>query len=176
MNSEDMLGRWQAEEAAIRERLRATAASPPEPARLAAMSGLEVLRRLRREVPGSPMADTLGLLLVDVAHGRAVFQGAPRREHYNPHGTVHAGWFATMLDSAVGCAVHSVLPPGRGYTTLELKLNMVRALTDAVPLVRAEGQVLHAGRRTATAEARLTGPDGRLHAHASTTCLLFERS
>jgi uncharacterized protein (TIGR00369 family) len=96
-------------------------------------------------------------------------------KHYNPMGTVHGGWFATLLDSAVGCAVHSTLPAGKGYTTLELKLNLVRALTDAVPLVRAEGRVLHAGRQVATAEGRLVGPDDRLYAHATTTCLIFDR-
>jgi len=96
-------------------------------------------------------------------------------KHYNPLGTVHGGWFATLLDSAVGCAVHSTLPAGKAYTTLELKLNIVRALTDAVPLVRAEGKVLHAGRQVATAEGRLVGPDGRLYAHATTTCLIFDQ-
>jgi uncharacterized protein (TIGR00369 family) len=89
-------------------------------------------------------------------------------------GSVHGGWFATLLDSAVGCAVHTTLPAGRAYTTLELKINIVRALTDRVPLVRAEGQVVHVGRQTATAEGRLVGHDGRLYAHATTTCLIFD--
>jgi len=89
-------------------------------------------------------------------------------------GTVHGGWYATLLDSAVGCAVHSTLPAGKAYTTLELKVNLVRALTDRVPLVRAEGKVVHVGSRTATAEGRLTGVDGKLYAHASTTCLISD--
>jgi uncharacterized protein (TIGR00369 family) len=108
--------------------------------------------------------------------GLAVFQGRPQRKHYNPLGSVHGGWFAALLDSAVGCAVHSTLPAGKGYTTLELKLNFVRPLTDAVPLVRAEGKVLHVGRQVATAEGRLEGPDGKLFAHATTTCLIFDRT
>ena len=88
-------------------------------------------------------------------------------------GTVHGGWYATLLDSALGCAVHSALPQGKGYTTLELKVNMIRALTPQVPRVRAEGRVIHLGGQTATADARLVGPDGKLYAHASTTCLVF---
>jgi len=139
------------------------------------MSGLEMLRaRLRGELPGAPIGETLDFLLIEVSEGVAVFQGRPRREFYNPHGVVHGGWFATLLDSAVGCAVHTTVPAGRRYTTLELKLNIVRALTDAVPLVRVEGRVLHAGRSTATADGRLVGPDGKLYAHASTTCLMFD--
>jgi uncharacterized protein (TIGR00369 family) len=87
---------------------------------------------------------------------------------------VHGGWCATLLDSAVGCAVHSTLPAGKGYTTLELKVNMVRPLTDAVPLVRAEGKIIHTGRQVAMAEGRIVGPDGKLYAHATTTCLIFD--
>jgi uncharacterized protein (TIGR00369 family) len=107
--------------------------------------------------------------------GIAVFQGRPQLKHYNPLGSVHGGWFATLLDSALGCAVHSTLPAGKAYTTLELKVNIVRALTDAVPFVRAEGRVIHLGRQVATAEARLIGPDGKLYAHATTTCLIFDQ-
>lgn len=91
-------------------------------------------------------------------------------------GAVHGGWFATLLDSAVGCAIHTTLPAGKGYTTLELKVNMVRPLNDSVPLVRAEGKVIHAGHQVATAEGRLVGPDGKLYAHATTTCLIFDPS
>lgn len=88
---------------------------------------------------------------------------------------MHGGWFATLLDSALGCAVHTTLPPGRAYTTLEFKVNLVRALTAQVPLVRAIGRVVHRGRQVMTAEAELVGHDGRLYAHASTTCLVFDR-
>ena len=89
-------------------------------------------------------------------------------------GTVHGGWFATLLDSALGCAVQTMLPAGQAYTTAELRVNIVRPLSDKVPRVRAEGQVIHCGGRMATAEARLTGPDGKLYAHGSTTCFIFE--
>jgi uncharacterized protein (TIGR00369 family) len=89
-------------------------------------------------------------------------------------GGMHGGWYATLLDSCVGCAVHTTLPVGRGYATLELKLNLVRPVGPDVPLVRAEGRVLHGGRQVATAEGRLVGPDGKLYAHATTTCLVFD--
>jgi uncharacterized protein (TIGR00369 family) len=129
---------------------------------------------LSGELPHAHIARTLDFLLIEVAHGRAVFQGTPGEAHLNPMGSVHGGWYATLLDSALGCAVHSALPQGKAYTTLELKVNMIRALTPKVPRVRAEGRVIHLGGQTATAEARLLGPDGKLYAHASTTCLLFD--
>ena len=87
---------------------------------------------------------------------------------------MHGGWFATLLDSALGCAVASMLPAGKAYTTAELKVNIVSPLSDKVPLVRAEGRIIHAGRRMATADARLTGADGTLYAHATTTCFIFD--
>jgi uncharacterized protein (TIGR00369 family) len=128
------------------------------------------------ELPRPPIGDTLDFVPIHFERGLAVFQGRPQWKHYNPLGTVHGGWFAALLDSAVGCAVHSTLPAGKGYTTLELKLNIVRPLTEAVPLVRAEGKVVHGGRQVATAEGRLVGPDGKLYAHAITTCLIFDRA
>jgi uncharacterized protein (TIGR00369 family) len=103
-----------------------------------------------------------------------VFQGRPQLRHYNPLGTVHGGWIATLLDSCVGCAVHVSLPAGKGYTTAELKVNYVRAVTEKVGLVRAIGSVIHLGNRMATADGRLVGPDGTLYAHASTTCFIFD--
>ena len=124
-------------------------------------------------LPAAPIAQTLDFIGIKVEPGFAIFQGQPLHRHYNPLGSVHGGWFATLLDSALGCAVHSQLPAGKAYTTLEFKVNLVRALTVDVPRVRAEGKVIHAGSQTATAEARLVGPDGRLYAHATTTCLIF---
>ena len=97
-----------------------------------------------------------------------------KKRHYNPIGTVHGGWIATLLDSCVGCAVHSTLPAGKAYTTAELKVNYVRAVTARVPLLRAIGTVIHVGGRMATADGRLVGPDGKLYAHASTTCFIFD--
>ena len=128
------------------------------------------------ELPAPPIGETMDFVPVHMEPGIAIFQGRPQLRHYNPLGTVHGGWFCTLLDSALGCAVHTTLPAGMGYTTLELKVNMLRPLTDAVPLVRAEGKVIHAGRQVATAEGRIVGPDGRLYAHATTTCMIFDHS
>lgn len=174
MQENDVIEQWIHEEQAVRARLRP--ANAPRPTlRPAGLSGLEVLDAIfAGELPPPPMGETLDFVPIRMTPGEAVFQGRPHRRHYNPLGTVHGGWFATLLDSAVGCAVHSTLPPGKAYTTLELKTNIVRALTDRVPLVRAEGRVVHAGNQVATAEGRLFGPDGRLYAHASTTCLVFD--
>ena len=174
MQENDVIEQWNHEEQAVRARLRP--ANAPRPTlRPAGLSGLEVLDAIfAGELPPPPMGETLDFLPIRMTPGEAVFQGRPQRRHYNPLGTVHGGWFATLLDSALGCAVHTCMPPGRGYTTAELGVNLVKALTPRVPRVRAEGRVLHCGRQLATAEARLVGPDGTLYAHATTTCLVFE--
>ena len=174
----DASQRWEAEEAAVRARNASGGQSGPGVARyeqVAGKSGLEVFEGIfAGELPFPPIGATMDFIAVHVEKGNAVFQGRPSERFYNPLGTVHGGWFAAMLDSAVGCAVHSALPAGKSYTTLELKVNMIRALTKAVPLVRAEGSVIHVGGQVATAEARLVGPDGKLYAHATTTCLVFD--
>lgn len=145
------------------------------PDQVAGKNGLEVFAMMfAGEIPYPPIAETLDFQLIEVSHGRAVFQGTPLLKHYNPLGSVHGGWFATLLDSALGCAVHTTLEAGRGYTTAELKVNITRPLSTKVPLVRAIGQVIHLGKRMATADARLVGADGKLYAHASTTCFLFD--
>jgi len=175
MSPEVTLARWREEEEVIASKL-AGDVGWATPKQIEGLSGLEVFEAIfAGRLPRPPIGDTLDFMPIHIERGLAVFQGRPQAKHYNPLGTVHGGWFATLLDSAVGCAVHSTLPAGKGYTTLELKLNLVRALTDAVPLVRAEGRVLHAGRQVATAEGRLVGPDDRLYAHATTTCLVFDR-
>ncbi len=176
MNSEETLARWQAEEAAVRARLQ-TVPGVASTVQVAGRSGLQILEALLAgDLPLPPMAVTLDCVPVRIEPGQAVFQGRPGARHYNPMGTVHGGWFATLLDTAMGCAVHSTLPASKAYTTLELKLNLVRALTEATPMVRAEGRLVHGGRRVATAEGQLFGPDGKLYAHASTTCLIFDQT
>ncbi len=102
-----------------------------------------------------------------------MFAGVPGYRHYNPIGAVHGGYAATLLDSALGCAVHSSLQRGEGYTTLELKLNMVRALTKDTGRITAEGRLLHRGRTVATAEGYLRDAEGKLYAHGTTTCMIF---
>ncbi|MEO8856283.1 MAG: PaaI family thioesterase [Burkholderiaceae bacterium] len=172
----DTLEAWLAQERAVEAGLRAGAGCcGGDVQQVAGRSGLETMQAmLRGELPSPPIAQTLSFMLVEVGPGRAVFQGTPKLEHYNPLGSVHGGWFATLLDSAMGCAVHTMMPAGRGYTTAELGVNLVRAITAKVPRVRAEGKVLHCGRQLATAEARLVGPDGTLYAHGTTTCLVFD--
>jgi uncharacterized protein (TIGR00369 family) len=171
-----MLEEWLAAEAAQRQ-LNDNGAGPgvATPEQVAPLDGLSVMRAMMRgELPHPPIAQTLDFMLIEVNHGHAVFQATPGFAHYNPLGSVHGGWFATLLDSALGCSVHTALPAGKAYTTLELKVNLIRALTTKVPRVRAEGRVIHVGGQTATAEARLVGPDGKLYAHGSTTCLVFD--
>jgi uncharacterized protein (TIGR00369 family) len=172
----DALATWLAQEAEVHARMEAgVGCGVATPQQVMGRTGLEVLQAmLRGELPYPPIAKTLDFSLLEVGEGRAVFQGTPKLAHYNPLGSVHGGWFATLLDSALGCAVHTMMPPGRGYTTAELGVNLVRAITTKVPRVRAEGRILHCGRQLATAQARLVGPDGTLYAHATTTCLVFE--
>ncbi|MES2878996.1 MAG: PaaI family thioesterase [Pseudomonadota bacterium] len=176
MNKINHLDTWLAQEQAIRAVLDAGAG--PGVARrdqIEGKTGLALMQAmLQGELPYPPIAQTLDFCLVEVGHGHAVFQGTPGVAHLNPMGTVHGGWFATLLDSALGCAVHSRMAAGQGYTTAELSVNIVRALTPKVSRVRAEGKVIHCGRQLATAEAKLFGPDGTLYAHATTTCLVFE--
>jgi uncharacterized protein (TIGR00369 family) len=124
------------------------------------------------EIPHAPIAELLGMELVELGEGRATFALDPAERHYNPLGTVHGGIAATLLDSAMGCAVHTTLSEGDRYTTLELKVNFVRAITEATGRVVASGSVIHRGGRIATAEARLTDEDGRLLAHGTSTCLI----
>jgi len=171
---EDILAQWRADEAALRAR-RTLPSGIASPAMMAGKNGLQQMQALLDgQAPPPPISETLDFTLIAVEDGKAVFQGRPQFKHYNPLGGVHGGWFATLLDSALGCAVHTTLPAGRGYTTLEFKVNLVRGLNDKVPLVRAIGRVVHRGRQVTTAEADLVGHDGRLYAHATTTCLLFD--
>jgi uncharacterized protein (TIGR00369 family) len=169
---EQTLAAWQAQEAAIRAKLGPPGVSTLE--QLKATSGIEFLQRIwSGELPSPPIGTTMDFVPIEGEPGRVVFQGTPGRQHYNPLGSVHGGYFCTLLDSAVGCAVQSMLPKGMGYTTLEIKVNLIRALTDKTGPVRAEGKVIQVGGRVGIAEGRLTDVDGKLYAHASTTCLIF---
>lgn len=141
---------------------------------LMSTDGLTFLKRMvDGELPAPPICETLGFSLVEVDTGRAVFACVPEFRHYNPIGVVHGGLAATLLDSALGCCVQTTLAKGEGYTTLELKVNMVRALTKDTGRVTAESRVVHRGRNTATAEAYLRDAAGKLYAHGSTTCMIF---
>jgi uncharacterized protein (TIGR00369 family) len=147
---------------------------PDQKPAAAPMSGVAFLQAIMRgDQPPAPIAELMGFRLCEVEVGRVAFEGKPALCHYNPIGTVHGGYAATLLDSAMGCAVHSALEAGMGYATLEIKVNLVRPITVETGPVRAEGALLHRGRRTATAEARLVDAGGRLLAHATCTCLLY---
>lgn len=175
-NLDDEEGSWAEQEARVRARIAAgVGAGVARREDAARMSGLEFMRAmLRGELPYPHMADTLGFVIVGVSEGRAVFQGTPDARHLNPMGTVHGGWYATMLDSALGCAVHTAMPAGRAYTTAELGLNLVRGAAPGREPLRAVARVIHAGRQLATAEGRVVDAAGRVYAHGTTTCLVFE--
>jgi uncharacterized protein (TIGR00369 family) len=148
----------------------------PAPALSAArtMSGIAYLKAIQSgELPPPPISALVGMTTVEVDEGRVVFRAEPAEYHYNPLGTVHGGIAATLLDSAMGCAVQSLLPAGTGYTTLEIKVNYLRPITSATGTVTCEGKVIHMGGRTATAEARLTDTAGKLYAHGTTTCIIL---
>ncbi len=137
--------------------------------------GIDLLRgMLEQRYPAPPIAKSMGFILTEVDHGRAVFEGTATADFFNPLGTIHGGWTATILDSALGCCVHSVIKAGQAYTTVEMKVNYVRALMPDTGRVRCEGKVIHAGSRIATSEARLVDGKGRLIAHATETCMIFE--
>ena len=176
MSMSNQLEAWLAQEREVLAQLEAgVGPGVAKPEQVAGKSGLEFMQAvLGGELPYAPIARTLDFTLVEVGAGLAIFQGTPGPAHLNPMGTIHGGWYATLLDSALGCAVATMLPAGRAYTTAELSVNLVRAIGPKAPRVRAEGKVIHCGRQLATAEGRLYGPDGTLYAHATTTCLVFD--
>lgn len=138
-------------------------------------SGLELFRRmLRGELPPAPIAHVLDFALVEAEKGRVVFQSHPAKDFYNPAGTIHGGWQATLLDSCMSCAVQTQLEAGQAYTTLEIKVNFVRAMNDQAGPVRAEGSVIQVGRQIGIAEGKLYDAAGKLYAHGTTTCLIFD--
>ena len=138
------------------------------------LSGIDFLRGVRDgTIQAAPIAELVGMKLVEVDPGRAVWEVVPGEQHYNPIGTVHAGIAATLLDSAMACAVHSSIPLGKSYTTLEFKINLVRAVTIKSGTLRAIGKLVHGGKTTATAEARLEDAAGKLYAHGTTTCIIL---
>jgi uncharacterized protein (TIGR00369 family) len=138
-------------------------------------TGLEFLRDIISGVlPLPPIGKALNFFPVEAEEGRMVFQGTPKFDFYNPIGSIHGGWACTLLDSCMSCAVQTILKKGFAYTTGELKVNMVRPLTEKTGPVRAEGRIIHPGRQLATAEGKIFGPDGKLYAHGTTTCLIFQ--
>jgi uncharacterized protein (TIGR00369 family) len=145
---------------------------PIEQAR--AMDGLTLFKGLLEgRFPAPPIGKALGFRVSEVELGRVVFDYTPVFDHYNPLGTVHGGIAATLLDSVMGCCIHSTLKAGIGFTTLEIKVNYVRAMTDKTGPVKAEGKVINVGARIGTSEGKLYDGAGKLLAHGTTTCLIF---
>lgn len=143
-------------------------------AQFATLTGLELLRAMRDgAVPPAGIGLALDFRIHDVDPGRVTFVGRPDARFFNPLGQVHGGYAATLLDSCMGCAIHSQLAAGIGYTTLEIKVNYIRAMSDRTGEVTAEGRAIHVGRQTATAEGFLRDAAGKLIAHGTTTCIVF---
>jgi uncharacterized protein (TIGR00369 family) len=158
--------------------VREISVSWSDPAALAtagrSMAGIDFLRAIRDgDLPAAPIAVLLGFRLTEVEPGHVVFECTPGEQHYNPIGVVHGGLAMTLLDSAMGCCVQTRMPAGSGYTTLEAKTNLVRAITDKTGPLRAIGKVVHVGGRIATAQGRLEDVSGKLYAHATTTCIVL---
>ncbi len=171
------LSAWQAQVDDLHQRRRANGggqAGVVHPQQMVGKTGLEVMTgMLLGQLPHPHMAETLACDMVELGDGLVVFQATPRLAHLNPMGSVHGGWFATLLDFALGCAVHTKLPAGVAYTTSQINLNIVRAAHIKTGPLRCIGTAIHVGRQVGTSEARVVGPDGKLYAHASTTCAIF---
>ncbi len=173
MDTQDTHQQWLDDAARMRSNLAAPGVA--ERAALRSHSGMEFLNGIASgAIPPAPIAELLGITPISVEPGRTVFQGMPGLAHYNPSGVVHGGYAASLLDTAVGCAIHTMLPAGKGYTTLELKVNYIRAMTDKTGPVRAEAKVVNLGGQVGIAEGRITDAQGKLYAFATTTCLVFD--
>ena len=140
-----------------------------------ALSGLEFLERIADgRLPSPPINRIMNFFLTEVKPGEAAFTCTPTFDHYNPIGTVHGGLAGTLLDSCMSCAVQTLLAAGQGYTTLEYRVHLVRGITEKTGVLRAEGRVVHAGRRTSTSEGRIIDASGKLYAHGTSTCLVLD--
>ena len=176
MNDSDTLAQWLAQEAQLYTQLEQGRGPGVVTLKdIQGLTGLQTIQGVRDgTLPYATIAQTLDYVLVEAEDGLATFQGTPGATQLNPMGGIHGGWYATLLDSAMACAVHTKMPVGRSYTTAELSINIVKAIRPDVQRVRAIGEILHCGRQLATAHGRLVGPDGTLYAHGTTTCLVFD--
>ena len=141
---------------------------------VAGLSGMQIFEAMMQgKLPYASVGKTLDYGIISATLGEVIFQGSPQSNFLNPMGTVHGGWYGTLLDSAMGCAVHTTVPAGRGFTTAEYSVNIVRG-AKVGGLYRTIGKVVHAGRQMATAEGRIVDVDGKIYAHGTTTCFLFD--
>lgn len=176
MNNPDTAQAWIRQRELVEAAMHANGGAPgiPPGSALSGKTGLQVMQSLLSgELPYPHMAQTMDVALIEIGPGHAVFQGTPQLKHYNPMGVVHGGWFATLLDFALGCAAQTTLGAGVGYTTAHLSVHIVRAATIETGPLRAIGKAVHSGRQMATSEARIVAPDGKLYAHGTTTCVVF---
>lgn len=170
---EDKLAAWHA----VEQAMRATLAAPGSMSlgEVSALLPQEFFDRIGSgDLPSPPFGHLLDFIPLEWSSGRFVFQGTPDARHYNPLGSVHGGYAATLLDSCMGCAIHTQLQRGQGYTTTDLRVSFIRALSSTVGPIRAEGRIVHVGRSTALAEGRIYDVDDRLYAVGSTTCLILQ--
>jgi uncharacterized protein (TIGR00369 family) len=173
MDRASKIALWRDELQQVKARFRGPGVATRE--ELASQSGLAFLQGIGEGRTGyPPIGDTLNFFALLAEPGRVIFQGEPTHAFYNPIGSVHGGWACTLMDSCLACAVHTHVPKGRGYTTLEIKVNMMRTITVDVGPLRAEGKVVNVGGQIGVAEGRLYDVDDRVYAYASTTCLLFD--
>jgi uncharacterized protein (TIGR00369 family) len=175
MTTENTLAQWLEDEQKLLESMpKGRLIGLLDKSKTATMTGMEVMQAVMHgELPNGPMAATCGYMIIALSPGEATLQGNPTESVMNVQGSVHGGWFASILDGAVGNAIHTMLPVGTGYTTLDLSVKMTRAIMPAAGArVRAIGKLIQVGRQIATAEGRIVGPDGKLYAHATTTCLI----
>ncbi len=170
--TQELIALWQAQEQAMRARLAGPGTLTL--AQVSALSPSEFFDGIGNgELPSPPIGTLMDFVPIEWGPGLFVFQGTPDERHYNPLGSVHGGYAATLLDSCMGCAIHTRLQQGQGYTTLELRISYVRALSASTGPVRAEGKAIHVGRSTALAEGRIYDAEGKLYATASTTCMIL---
>lgn len=176
MTQENMLANWIKEEEKLLSAMsNGRLVGHLNQQKVAGLTGLEVMQAvIRGDLPNGNMATTMNYMIMEASPGHAVVQGNPTESVLNVQGFVHGGWFATIMDAAVGNSIHTMLPPGKGYTTLDLSVKMTRALLPTVGRVRAIGRAIQVGRTIAIAEGRLIGPDGKLHATATTTCMVVD--
>ncbi|MDH4582098.1 PaaI family thioesterase [Pseudomonas sp. BN415] len=171
LTREEKLQAWLVAEAEIRARLKPGTMSIAD---VATLSPLEFFDGIGQgELPAPPIGELMDFVPIEWSRDCFIFQGVPQMQHYNPIGSVHGGYAATLLDSAMGCAIHANLEKGQGYTTTDLRISYIRALTTKTGPVRAEGRIIHVGRSTALAEGRIYDVDGKLYATGSTTCLIL---
>jgi len=136
---------------------------------------IEVFRKMvARELPAPPIGESFDFLLTEIGDGRAVFEGKPHAKFYNPLGTIHGGFICTLLDSAMACAIHATLEAGKGSTSVEIKINFVRPIFEKTGSLKAVGEIVNVGKQIASSEGKLIGADGKLYAHGTTTCFIFD--